>query len=309
MPDDTSSQPPTGNPENPSPAQPIPPPIEQGVVRQASHTNTNEKPTNTAELAKDVHWIHYATLWSQIGLGLIGLGALWIYHGQLNVMNGQLEQMRGSGRQTDKLISLYQQQVAQLTKQAGDTHDLAVAAGTQAINAGEQVKKLEAGVKETHALATAAQTANKNAVEADRPWIGGALTVQDFEANKIPTYTIIWVNTGKRPAKITLTISKSGPFDFGVNPQYTGYHTVPSINLIVPGQPMTHAWQDDGPISEPEMAALKAGTLPFRVYAKIEYSDLRTNISYWTHMCWRYMPTMPYMNGGFANCAEYTDAK
>src|SRR5271166_2935292 len=132
MPDETTSQPPTGNSDNPSPAQPIPSPIEQGVVRQGGHNNAHQKPANTAELAKDIHWIHHATLWSQIGLGLIGLGALWIYHGQLTVMGGQLEQMKGSGGQTDKLICLYQQQVAQLTKQAGDTHDLAVAAGKQA---------------------------------------------------------------------------------------------------------------------------------------------------------------------------------
>ena len=37
----------------------------------------------------------------------------------LRILNGQLGEMQGSGKQTDKLICLYQ-------KQAGDTHNLAV---------------------------------------------------------------------------------------------------------------------------------------------------------------------------------------
>jgi hypothetical protein len=40
-----------------------------------------------------VHWITHATFWSQVGLGLIGIAALWIYHCQLTTMQGQLDQM------------------------------------------------------------------------------------------------------------------------------------------------------------------------------------------------------------------------
>lgn len=99
MPDETSSQPPTRNPDNPSPTQPIPSPIEQDVMGQGRQNDADQKPADTATLAKDIHWIHHATLWSQIGLGLIGLGALWIYNGQLSVMSGQLEQMKAASAQ------------------------------------------------------------------------------------------------------------------------------------------------------------------------------------------------------------------
>jgi hypothetical protein len=46
------------------------------------------------QLEKDVHWTTHATLWSQVGLALIGLVALWIYHGQLTAMQSQLDEMK-----------------------------------------------------------------------------------------------------------------------------------------------------------------------------------------------------------------------
>jgi hypothetical protein len=68
----------------------------------------------------------------------IGIFGLIVYWNQLKVMSGQLTQMQGSSGQTDQLIGLYRQQLAQLTKQAGDTHALAVDAGKQADEAGKQ---------------------------------------------------------------------------------------------------------------------------------------------------------------------------
>jgi hypothetical protein len=55
-------------------------------VGARSNPNPAQHPNNTNELAKEVHWIQHATFWSQIGLGLIGIAALWIYHGQLSEM-------------------------------------------------------------------------------------------------------------------------------------------------------------------------------------------------------------------------------
>lgn len=240
---------------------------------------------------------------TKLGLEIVGLTVLiaytvfsclqWLQIRWTNRLTR--EALDGSNISLQQTLGKMQEQVNQMKRLAD--------------NAGEQVGKLQDGVNETHALAIAAQSANKNALEADRPWMGGALAVQDFEANKTPTFTITWVNTGKRPARVTLSASKSIPFDFGSNPQYGGYDTTPSINLVVPGQPMVLAWQNEAPISEPEMAALKSGALPFRVYTKVEYVDVRTNIPYWTHICWRYMPKILYVNGGFSNCSEYTDAK
>jgi hypothetical protein len=88
-------------------------------------------------------------------LGLALLVAV-IYGGQLWVMNKQLGEMKGSGEQTDRLLCLYQQQLAQITKQATDTHDLAVAAGKQADQALTQTTQTTKLATDTHELASSA---------------------------------------------------------------------------------------------------------------------------------------------------------
>ncbi len=52
---------------------------------------------------------------------------------QWNTMDGQLQQMKGSSKQTDQLICLYQKQLTELQKQVRDTDKLAGAAEKQAI--------------------------------------------------------------------------------------------------------------------------------------------------------------------------------
>src|ERR1019366_4403407 len=77
------------------------------------------------------------------------------------VMQGQLEQMKGSSTQTDKLI--------------GETHTLATNAGTQATNAADEVKKLGALVDATNKQASATNgqlsVMQKQLEATDRPWI------------------------------------------------------------------------------------------------------------------------------------------
>jgi hypothetical protein len=97
-------------------------------------TETNNSPSNPPEsaAARELHWLEKLNFAGQLGLVIVGIIAACIYHGQLKVMQGQLDQMESSSVQTNQLICLYQQQVAELTKQATDTYDLAVAADKQA---------------------------------------------------------------------------------------------------------------------------------------------------------------------------------
>jgi len=60
----------------------------------------------------------------------IVIGVVGIF--QWRAISGQWGEMKAAGQQTDKLICLYQQQLAALQQQATDTHDLAVQAGKQA---------------------------------------------------------------------------------------------------------------------------------------------------------------------------------
>ena len=87
MPDENGgTRPPDQSPPNSSP-------VEQRPMSNSSAKRTKNEEETTKELAQDVHWITHATFWSQVGLGIIGLIALWIYHGQLVAMQGQLDQM------------------------------------------------------------------------------------------------------------------------------------------------------------------------------------------------------------------------
>lgn len=70
-----------------------------------------------------------ATVWLAIGTLLLALASI----GTLLVMEKQLGEMRGTGRQTDQMICLYGKQVAELQQQASDTREFAIASTDQAI--------------------------------------------------------------------------------------------------------------------------------------------------------------------------------
>ena len=98
-----------------------------------------------------------ATIWlAVVTVVLAGVSVL-----TLRILNRQLGEMQGSGKQTDKLICLYQKQVGQLAKQAKDTHALAIAAEKQA-------KQALAQANATNRLATASLAANRLTEESVR---------------------------------------------------------------------------------------------------------------------------------------------
>jgi hypothetical protein len=67
------------------------------------------------------------TTWTNLILVVIAIVAAVIYGRQLTAMQGQLSEMKGSGEQTNRLICLYQQQVAQAREANEETHNLLTA--------------------------------------------------------------------------------------------------------------------------------------------------------------------------------------
>ena len=63
------------------------------------------------------------------------------------------------------------------------------------------------------------------------------------------------------------------------------------------------------PLTEQTMWIINARTQTLFEYAKVEYTDVRTGKSYFTHACWRYIPAFGTMKSGFYDCAEYNEAK
>jgi hypothetical protein len=219
------------------------------------------------------------------------------------------------GEDTKRLVAAAEKEACAAQRNADAASSFSESAAKINTGIGEAVEKLKIQAAANQTLAIAANTANMNTLEADRPWMGAYFSVDGFAAGKTPTYTVTFVNSGKRPAIVNLTQTLAGPFDFGANPTYKPYDTTPSTGFAVPGQATVASWRDDGqlmnPISDEIMKALNSEPtpLPFRVYAKIEYTDIRTRAKYWTHVCWRYTPSHTAVNNGFSSCAEYNDAK
>jgi hypothetical protein len=208
---------------------------------------------------------------------------------QFKVMNDQLAEMKSSGQQTDKLLGLYQQQLGELHQQVQNTHDLAVQANNQVA----QIKRL---ADESH-------VSNKNAVESDRPWVGGSLIVEDFEAGKRATFAVTTTNSGRRPALVTSgSVEGTVNMDSPGNPQFK---TRPSRILLLPGQSSMSESKMEYVLSGAEFEAIKANREKYRIFDQIKYFDLRTGASYETDLCWVFMPETNY----FENCPDHNDAK
>lgn len=215
--------------------------------------------------------------------------------------------------QTDKLIKAAQSQACAASSFAASASNINLGIGTAVRKLNLQAEELQASVQQATRLATATETANDNVINSDRPWMGAFFSIDGFASNQTPTYSVGFINSGKRPARVILSQTLAIPLDQGDDPVYVPYDTTPSVSVVVPGQSISSVWKETdparSPIPEGLMKMFDSGVVPFRIYAKIEYRDVRTSAAYWTHVCWRYTPKQLAANNGFSNCAEYNDAK
>jgi Flp pilus assembly protein TadG len=271
MPNQNDSDTPSPNAEEqPLPQAPATPtaPQERKMSKKANG-NSDDEDNVSKELAKEFRWVEFAQIASNLILAVVGIIALCIY-------NGQLKQMRKSTKAAQDAAITANATLKEIQKGETDTHELAVQALSQATA--------------TNMLAREARISNDNSLEADRPWLGAVLTVQDFQVGKTPTFTVAGVNSGRRPAYVTLFANRSRYYEtFPSDPQYV-IDAPPSASLVLPGQNQIGMWKAKTEISEEEFRAMKTGVIKFFVHSKIEYTDSRTNRSYWTHACWWYKP-------------------
>ena len=105
MPDEKSSQNPAGDALH-SPMSVSESPRQQGQVRESLHKDPADGQDDRKELAREIHWVEKATMISQFILAVIGGFALVVYHGQLSVMQRQLDEMRESTKAAKASIDL-----------------------------------------------------------------------------------------------------------------------------------------------------------------------------------------------------------
>ncbi len=171
----------------------------------------------------------------------------------------------------------------------------------------------------------AANTANANLIQSERPWMGGTVITPSLMLGTLPTSQIGFINTGKRPAKITDSNIQSGFYrSFPKDPESEyakgGIHGIfistPGGQVFTAKRPIIGSASHpvDYSLSPSLLARFNSGRETFFIFGKIEYSDVyRTkngNQTWWTHICAQYVPpNNPKEIGGFAQCHEYNDAR
>lgn len=154
-----------------------------------------------------------ANFWTAVATIVIALATVLYTH----YAKKQWQEMDAAGKQTDRLICLYQAQLKQLANQANNTRDLTVAAGNQVDRTKDLAARMEEEAKQTktiasqaviqaHAAESAAETA-KDALEMEnRPWVEvkAANLAEPIEIDSAGWFTTAFhltlVNVGKSAA-------------------------------------------------------------------------------------------------------------
>jgi len=232
----------------------------------------------------------------------------------LVVTIGQLVVALSGSSQTDKLIEA-------ANKNAGSADSFArsawainwqISQSVEKLN--EQAGQLKGNVGQTGRLASATEKANSNVVAADRPWLGGEFDIKDFDLNKEPAFTLTFTNSGKRPARVDFAVMAASwyaTFPFNPEAEYAKVGTEPSTSILVPGA-RTRLNAIGQTVTRDQLNRAE-GTYPLRtffLFGKVDYRDLETNETHFTHICIRYMPKYKTASdNGFRDCVEYNDAR
>jgi hypothetical protein len=120
--------------------------------------------SSQAETKKKLHWLEIGYFTSQIGLAIIGIWALTIYHGQLLAMQSQLDEMGKQSAEIHEQTTLQRQQLV----------------GTQAANIivsepswSPSTQTLEISLSNTNQAAIAGTVINFSAEAQRKEWANG----------------------------------------------------------------------------------------------------------------------------------------
>jgi hypothetical protein len=186
----------------------------------------------------------------------------------------QFQEIRDSGiessAQMDQMIHQYRSQVAQLKRQAGDTHDLAVAAGKQADQATIQAKASKVAAE---AAKSAANTAKDALHVSERAIlvVGDGTLKDDSKIFSVPLE-----NVGRLPSGPVEVIVHSGTFNVPNSDEpikaseLIGYHWFKiKVQTIITSEPI-HLMVDMPDTSFPN---LRSGNQQFMVAGTVSYYD------------------------------------
>jgi hypothetical protein len=203
---------------------------------------------------------------------LTGLTA-YIFLRQANIMQSQLDEMRGSGEQTERLIILNQGQLIQT--------------GRAVEKIGEEVSQLSRSADETHAIARGAQ---ENTVRELRPYVWLANQVGDKSSVYVTYFaqaqqfavTFHYTNFGRSPA-VNLQTSKSLYYGADALSQIKTLPLPPNETLLPTGKEDFFSVVSRR-VSQEEFSTLMHSDSYIVVAARLRYSDI-SGRSYETDLC------------------------
>jgi hypothetical protein len=214
-----------------------------------------------------------------------------------------------SGKQVDKLLIAANRVGTAAESFSESASGINTGISDAVIKLNTQADKLAENAKQSSRLATDSEQANTNALEADRPWMGGTISVSNFSAGQKPSLSYGFNNSGKRPAKILKAHAIGLPLAvFPLHPNTSFPYGHGSTGFSVPGTGINST--DNMPeVTTSQMSLINSGGLVYFAFAEIEYIDLRvpSNI-HLTRICVQYMPRTKTAAERWRNCDTYNDA-
>ncbi|MGF7180370.1 hypothetical protein [Tunturiibacter psychrotolerans] len=231
----------------------------------------------------------------------------------IGVTLGQLIVSCSGSNQTDKLITAADRNAAAAERFSTSADGIQSGVKDAVAKLNLQAKQLSKGADQTARLAKATEGANSTALESDRPWVGGSVTVSGFEVGSAAVISALFINAGKRSARITSIGIREFPapsFPADPDTQFAKSGPVGSKSILIPGQVFSTNQTLPSPLTQTDLDLLKGGKMIYFIIAKAEYEDAQTKEKYWTHLCFEYYPEIKSStNPGFGNCPEYNEAK
>lgn len=231
------------------------------------------------------------------GIFLTAAVTALIFIRQANVMEGQLEEMKGAGNQTERLVILNMGQLANAAKSAA-------ASQIQAIAAQENVKAIQRQMRQEQ-----------------RAWISIQFTQWDISPNAPISIKSTMSNSGKTPAKHIRSkiVVRKVMTSERLHLAYEGYPlSEPRGGILIPNEPITILgyislqFQDPGHAIVPmrmtqnDVEQIKAGLAYGIIYGKIDYDDIFGK-HHWIKFCGYNSGDMHQIQHAVTSCAEYND--
>lgn len=204
-----------------------------------------------ADTKKKLHWLEIGYFSSQIGLAVIGIWALTIYHGQQTVMQGQLNEMKRSGEQSTK----------QMWSAIGNINWLA--------------HSMDLSEKQSERSLGAALDQNKLD---QRAWVG-VVSIDPPNLAPRPDFflSLHAMNSGHTPALnfqslvVLHSLKKDEPFKALYDPLPAGW--IRSNRVVQPGEQVTLN-TNKYMLTQDQVDSVRNGSYVLYVYGKMSYDDI-----------------------------------